>query len=548
MSGPWDQYKSAPADGPWSQYGKPKAAPAKTGPAAGFNADTSFGENLAAGAGKAVVDTGMGLFQLGAQALNAISPKIVSDEKVASIQADVDEAKVRDAELMASGGGLVGNIAGSIATMAVPGAAASRIPGAAKVTQALLAPKTMTGAAAVGAGMGATQPVASDDSRIGNMAIGAGGGVVGQAVPKVAGAIIAGNTRKPVQDLLDQGVKLTPGQIAGGAFQRVEEGATSIPILGDAIRASMQRANETFNTAALNRALEPIGDKATAVGREGIREVESKIGAFYSNLLPKLTVKLDPQFAVDMRTIKATAANLPPEQAAQFDKILNNEVLKKFASGRMSGEEMKRIESELGRLERGYRSDPAFANRELGAAIQDAQTALRDLVERGNPQFAGELQKANLGWANFVRVQRAASGVGSKEGVFTPAQLSSSVRANDHSLRHGGYARGGALMEDLSDTAKSVMRKEVPDSGTPYRAMLGIGGLGGAAALEPTAAAAILGGAAAYTQPVQSVITAIMARRPELLRNAGNAVSTSAPYLTLPSAAVAQALAQREGM
>lgn len=526
-------------------HGRP--ADASAAPAATEGAPTgSFLENLAAGAGKAVVDTGRGLKQLGAQGLNMVSPRLVSDETVAGIQADIDEAKALDKPLMDSGGGFTGNIAGNIATMALPGGVLGKVPAVGKVAQALMMPKTLAGGVGAGATMGAVQPVASDEDRLMNTGIGAAGGAVGQAVPKVVAAILGGNQRPQVQKLLDEGVKLTPGQILGGAAQRLEEGATSIPLVGDAIRSAMNKARETFNTAALNRALAPIGEKAAKVGRDGIEEVETKLGDFYDKLLSKITVKLDPDFAVDVRTIKAAAANLPAEQAAQFDKILNNEVLKKLSRGRISGDEMKVIESELGRLERGYRGDAAFANRELGHRIQDAKTALRAMVERGNPAQAAELRKANEGYANFVRVQRASSGVGAADGVFTPSQLSSAVKANDSSLRKGAFARGDALMEDLSDAGVDVMRKNVPDSGTPLRTMVGAGALGAGAYLEPLTLAALGSGAAAYTQPVQSVIRALLARRPEFMKKAGDAVRNAAPYGALPGAAVTQALMEQQ--
>lgn len=540
MSGPWEKYGAA-ADGPWNKFRKapPAAAAPKLDPTGGFM------ENVAAGAGKAVADTGTGLKQLGAEAVNAVAPSLVSDETTAGIQADVDATKKRDAPLMDTGGGITGNVAGNLAMLAIPGGALGLTGKALNVARAMLAPRTLKGAAALGTVAGATQPVASDDSRVENMAVGGVGGVAGNAIPKVAGALLKGNTRPQVQQLLDEGVKLTPGQIAGGTIQRLEESATSIPLVGDAIRGSMARANDSFNKAALQRALEPIGEKVTLTGRGGIEEVESKLGAFYDRLLPKLTVKLDPQFAVDVRTVKAAAANLPDEQAKQFDKIITNEVLKKFSTGRMTGEEMKVIDSELGRLARGYQGDAAFANRELAHTIRDAQTALRDLVTRGNPQLAPELKRANEGWANFVRVQRAATNQGATEGVFTPSQLSGAVKANDSSLRRGAFARGDALMEDLSDAGTSVMRKQVPDSGTPLRAMVGAGTLGGAAYLDPVVAGVMLAAAGAYTSPAQKIITALMARRPDAMRRAGKLAELPSPYLTLPGAAVAQAIAQQ---
>jgi hypothetical protein len=104
--------------------------------------DMSTGERLAAGAGKAVADVGRGLGQF----VGLVNRN------------DVAESRKRDAALMGTTGGTVGNIAGNLALLAPT----AFIPGAA----------TLPGAAAIGAATGLAQPSTSTGETIQNTAIG----------------------------------------------------------------------------------------------------------------------------------------------------------------------------------------------------------------------------------------------------------------------------------------------------------------------------------------------------------------------------------------
>lgn len=149
-----------------------------------------------AGAGKAAVDAYRGARQLA-------SYVGIGDEK--AIQAEIDAAKELDKPLMNTGAGMVGNIAGNAALALAPGgvlkgagALVSKAPMLAKAGgiltaagEGLNAAKTMKGAAAAGATLGALAPVASDEGRIGNMAMGAAGGAIGQKVGSIVGNQLA---------------------------------------------------------------------------------------------------------------------------------------------------------------------------------------------------------------------------------------------------------------------------------------------------------------------------------------------------------------------
>jgi hypothetical protein len=484
---------------------------------------------------KAGTDTVLGVKQLGAMAG-------IGDQ--AALEKEAVDVKARDAAMMDTGAGMAGNVIGNIGMALLPGGAlklaGKAIPALSAVGNALLAPKTLGGAAALGAATGVVQPATSNEDRVTNAVIGGVGGSAGNLAARGISRVLNPQTDDAVKALMNQGVTPTPGQIMGGAAKRAEDAATSIPLLGDAIRARQKAVIGQFNDAAINRSLAPIGQSVTSTGREAIDEASKKIGAAYDAVLPKVVMKKDQTFANAIDAAKQSVGYLPAEQQGQFMKILKDQLEDKFTpQGFLRGSAFKQVDSELGRLARGYMGDASFSNRQMGQSLRDAQAGLRNLMAAQNPQYAKELGAANEAWANFIRVQDAAGRVGAKDGIFTPAQLGSAVRGQDKSLRHGAYAKGEALMQDLSDSGQKVLNQTVPDSGTPYRAALGIATGGGLAAVNPAALAATAGASALYTQPAQKVIAALLTQRPDIARRLGYAFQRGAPYGAIPGAAIA---------
>jgi hypothetical protein len=140
-------------------------------------------ENFAAGVGKAFVDVGRGVGSL---------IGIVDGE-------DIKESRRLDKDLMNTKAGFGGNIAGNVGMALAPGGvlkgasmAARSIPaisGAAPALSAagsaVLAPRSISGAAAVGSGLGFVQPAEDIQERLGNTAI---GGVATGIVPAIGAA------------------------------------------------------------------------------------------------------------------------------------------------------------------------------------------------------------------------------------------------------------------------------------------------------------------------------------------------------------------------
>src|ERR1700676_3250573 len=176
---------SAAAPNPYDQLDP--ASPAEKGSATSPQTAThaaydptegmSTSDKFVSGVGKSFVDTGRGVYQLGASLGHAMG--IVPDEKMKQIQQDADEAKKYDAPLMHTGAGVAGDIGGSIAQMA---AAPELLP-------AKLAGIPALSSAVSGAAYSGAQPTTTGESRAANAGWGAAGGALGSAAGKALGFV-----------------------------------------------------------------------------------------------------------------------------------------------------------------------------------------------------------------------------------------------------------------------------------------------------------------------------------------------------------------------
>lgn len=412
-----------------------------------------------------------------------------------------------------------------------------------------------TGAAMGAVGSALTQPVTEGDfwkEKGKQSAIGAvSGGAVTGLVNGLA-RMVSPKTSPDVKTLLDAGVTPTPGQILGGGFKRAEEAATSIPVVGDMVRNAQRRSIQQLNTAAINRSLDPIGEKLPAdkVGREAIDYAGQKISAAYDNVLNKIgAVKPDEQFVGDLANLSGLVQNLPKEKADQFGRIIDNEILNRIdATGHMTGEGIKAAESNLGAAVRGYMKSGDYDARQLGTALQEAQSSMRNMLGRTSPETATSLQKINQAYANFLRTQEASARVGAEGGVFTPDQLQSAVRALDSTRRKSSFATGQAVMQDLSEAGKNVLGNKLPDSGTPFRHAVQAGAAAaiGHSVLPEAAAAMVVPAAAAggvaslpYTATGQKIAAALLASRGPSAKLTAEQIKLLAPYLATGGGSVA---------
>lgn len=187
-------------------------------------ADMSTGERLLAGVGKGMTDLGYGAGQL----LGLVS------------QEDVAEKSRLDAPLAETTAGKVGEIGGKVAS-AIP---AAFIPGA----------NTMLGAGAIGAGLGALEPVAEGDfltEKAKDVALGGAFGAGGQKVGQTIGSLATRRISSALDDLAAQRAARQVQDEALQAGRRI------------GLRAEPTMANPTF----VNRTLEGLAGKISTAQR-----------------------------------------------------------------------------------------------------------------------------------------------------------------------------------------------------------------------------------------------------------------------------------------
>jgi hypothetical protein len=224
------------------------------------------------------------------------------------------------------------------------------------------------------------------------------------------------------------------------------------------------------------------------------------------------------------------SGSIDPNAGKAFARILQNDVLGKFKGQQtLTGQTMKAIESDLGQKIAQFGASTDADQRLVADALREVQSSLRSLVQRNNPAYADELKAINSGWANFKRLERAAGYVGAEDGAFSPANLQSAVKALDRSKDRGRFARGDALMQDLSDAGKSVLGAKVPNSGTADR-LMNAGALG-SGLVNPMIPLGLLAGAGSYSAPVQRALVAGVSSRPPAAQSIAELLNKSSPML-----------------
>jgi hypothetical protein len=537
MAAPWEEYAgtATAAPAPWEEYGgkaEPKGPPMSrmekflTGAADPIHGGAQLLTKMLP---DSVVNAGNSVNNWLADKTGMVArlPEGGVDQQVREREAQYQQQRAAAGESGFDGYRTIGNVA-SPANLAL----AARIPAAASFGGRIAA------GAAGGAATSALNPVTEGDFLPEKAKQMAAGAAFGAAVPAATGAlsrVISPNasTNPQLQLLRQEGVRPTIGQSLGGRWNAAEEKLTSVPLVGDMIANGRRSAAEDLNRAAYNRALAPIGQELPrgAMGRDAVNATEEAISAGYNRLLPNLTFQADQQFTGNLSALRQQVATgaMDPRSAQAFDRILRNDVLAKFGGqSAMTGETFKRVEADLGQHIRRLGTSTDADQRLVGDALQTVQAEMRDALTRSNPAQAQELTLLNRAWANFKRPQRAAAGLGAEDGIFSPAQLQSAVKALDRSKDKGRFARGDALMQDLSEAGKTVLGDKVPDSGTAGRSLLALLSLA-----DPTSISTGLIGAgtAAYLPGVRGLLSNSVAARPQSAQAAANALRQTSPLL-----------------
>lgn len=403
---------------------------------------------------------------------------------------------------------------------------------ASQAMKAVTLPGKIAAGSAASAVQGAMMPVTQGDywSEKGKQT--ATAAAVGGALP-VVGRYMPKRT-EAAKELIKSGVKVPFLQQFGKGAGRIEDKMQSVPLLGDAIRSTRIAAGDDFNRATWNKVLEPLGQKLPKTvqpGNQMATEAQGTISKAYDAILPKIGFSTDQQFTGDIGKLRGLTASLPNAQRDQFERILKTEVFDQMTpAGLMSGESIKRAESRIGQKMRTAMRSQDVWDGDLADALHEAQSIIRNTLERQNPKHAPVLQAINKAQAMAYRPERATSMLGAKDGVFSPAQLLSAVKAKDQSKNSRAFAQGRALMQDWAQKSDNTLSSKIPDSGTAERLMLGGGALGGLS-LVPGWGQALAGAATLPYLPGGRMLGRGIANT---FDKTANTLTKRSPYAALP--------------
>jgi len=456
-------------------------------------------------------------------ALGYIDPNVEGIDRGLAGQAARDASRDRLSQLMRDDplGSFGAQLAGGLLTPGLQGTG-NYIAGAQGAARGVRAAQVGAGyGAAAGAIGGQGNALERLDDVAVNALVGAGAGRIGQgAVDRLsrAGVRAPSNARL----LSREGVSLTPGQmlsevpVVGSIARNLEEGASSIPFIGQPIAGARQQSVETFNRAAINRALAPLGERLPRNSQPGyasVDEAQGIVGRAYDRVLNGTEFRPDRAFYDDLgRTINQTLSDAGVPQTETLTRQINDRVFRVLEAfdDPITGQQFKSLESEFGNLAAQNLEATDGASRALGRSYQAVQEALRDGLRRQNPQAADDLRSANSAYARLMRVERAAGSTAAQanDGVFSPTQLGQAV--GQMGSRRAS-ARGDALMQDLAVAGRNIIPSRVGDSGTATRGAV-TGLVAGAASGVPVAGAVavpVIATSIAYSRPAQAALNAI---------------------------------------
>lgn len=363
---------------------------------------------------------------------------------------------------------------------------------------------------------------------------GLGGGMAGRSVTRGMGRVLTGARDSATRYLTSRGIPETVGQIAGRggvvgrAVRGMEDKLESIPLLGDAIRARRAEGVQAFNREAFSQALEPIGaNAASAVGEQGVEQAQASVSDAYGQALSGVRVVPDDSFVTEMRAAIALGTRLPGNMAEEFRYTIQNSVAPELDNGSLTGEGFQAVRQALRQDRAAMRGQPRGGD--YGRALRAVELALERMVRRQAPEVVPALNRADQAYGNtrIVSDAVARSMNNNDGGVFTPAQLGISARAN--ARRYGGtQATTRRPFFELQRAGQEALPSTVPNSGTADRAWataglpMAAGGIAyGTGLLSPEHAGimAVLG--LPYTRKGQQTLQFLLTSRPEIVRQAG---------------------------
>ena len=460
MAGPWERYaQPSEARGPWSAYGGKDYKSLQTRPRVDPTEGMSGPEKFAAGAGKAIVDLGRGAKQALHVPAQYLESKFgtyrpfgmpSSAEAAAETDRDIMRSRTEDAPLMKTGAGRAGNLVGNVAAM-VPTAF---IPGA----------NTLTGSAAIGAGMSALSPVAEGGSRLQNATTGAIAGTAGYGAGKLIGRAL-----RPVAGKLDdvqaglaksataEGIPLRASQVTGSKPLAITESVMeNLPMTSAKQLAQKSAQQEAFNAAVLKRA----GVAANKATPEVLANTKKALGNVFEDIAERNSIDFNKGVTDKLADVAKEASRrlAKPEPITNTIDDILADVNK---AGLLDGKKYQGWRETLGRMARGNDSEAHYA----GQVKRALDNAFSSQISGAD---AAAWKQASTQYGNLKNILAAMGGAGkdSLAGNIPPSQLAAALTRQ---VGKEGKALGRGDLNELSKVGRAFISENLPDSGTAQR-------------------------------------------------------------------------------
>lgn len=461
-----------------------------------------MGEKIAAGAGRAVVNVGRGIRQIGANIADAVSPRnqglgdLVTGRdpsRSAALNAEVSDARALDAPLMATGAGKFGDFLGN-AALAAPTAF---IPGV----------NSVTGASLVGAGLGLVQPAESAAERVANTALGGAAGGIGQKIgqvvaPKIGQAIArrtqAAAEAKSANSVRDQvlaearkvGYKAPPATVnQTSAVARATESLAG--------KAAMKQTAAVHNQQVTNRLVrEELGlPKSAPLSTATLEGIRKNSGKAYQAVKESGDILADQQYLQEIDSLGNVADEVAKDFPG-FDVAGSAEIQKlreamgqQGFSAKGAVEMMKELRHEASKNLAWNVDDPArkalgLAQREAAGILEDQ--VIRHLEQQGKGGLAKAFDRARTTIAKTYSVQAA---LNEGSGNVVAGKLGAQLRKGkplsgnlEKIARFASSVESGVVKEEVGSPGVSALVASLASAGGAYGLATGNPALGAAAA------------------------------------------------------------------
>lgn len=388
-------------------------------------------------------------------------------------------------------------------------------------------------AALAGAAQGAISPVTNSENfgeeKAKQAAGGAFFGMLGSGVTKALGGALNPLVSKAEETMKNLGVTMTPGQLMGGKVRDLEDFAMSMPLIGPYISGARERTLFSFNKGVINKALGKVDEKlpAEVIGRDAVQFANQVVDKSYDDVLNKMSFKLDfPTYSDILKSIKTPPSS---DQRIKVKETLDTYLFNKLPKdGKIDGQAYKAIESDLRIKASGYKNSSTENEREVGIALDQALTALKEGLKKQNPEQTSQLRRVDSAYGDIAVMRTAAANAGAENGVFTPKQYQTAVRQRDMSRNKNSFAAGLARGQDVSDAAVSVLGTS-PKATLEGRLAVQAAGLMGALQNPAVAAGIAVTAPVMYSESGINAMNALMRARPEVARKLGDALVSRAP-------------------